>query len=127
MVTALAAALALAGCADDPARLAASEADDLSRALAGRAPGREVDCIDADASGPQVIGGTLLYRDGGKLWRNDVIGTCPSLQGDPLIVAEVYGSRLCRNDRVRAVPRTGGIPGPECRLGRFTPYTRLRD
>lgn len=114
----------LAGCASRPAE---SDADALAEALAGRTAGTEERCIDLSrADGPQVAGQTLLYRDGRRLWRTDPIDGCPALAHDPIIVVEAFGSQICRGDRFRTVDRGGGIPGPYCRFGGFTPYTKPR-
>ena len=81
--------------------------------------------VDADhIDGPQIIGDdTLIYRRGDKLWRTTVEG-CPSLSGDPLIIAEIYGSRMCRRDHFRTVTRGSTIPSGYCFFGPFTPYSR---
>lgn len=124
-------ALALAGCASSPEQVAkakAADAAELAQALDGRLPGKPSECIDAArADGPQVIGQTLLYRDGARIWRTEAVGECPSLYGDPVLIAEVYGGQLCRNDRFRTVERGGpSIPSGYCRFGDFTPYTKPR-
>lgn len=123
-------ALALAGCAGDQERMAKAEqrgASELASRLEGRVAGKPERCVDVQRlQGPQPYGGrTLIYNDGSRLWRNDVIGQCPGLWGDPVIIAEVYGSQLCRNDRFRTVQRGGGnIPSAYCRYGDFVPYTK---
>lgn len=118
----------LAACVMTPAELAAQKARDdreLADALGNRVAGKAEDCIDADhIDGPQIIGSdTLIYRRGDKVWRTTVQG-CPSLQGDPLIIAEIYGSKLCRNDHFRTVSRGSTIPSGYCFYGPFTPYSR---
>ena len=52
---------------------------------------------------------------------NDAKG-CNSFDSDPIFVNDVRGSQLCRGDVVRLISRTGGIQGPFCVLGDFTPY-----
>ena len=126
-------AVALGGCVSASAdmqrgRDAAQtrEAAELARALDGRVAGTPQNCIsNMSASGPQIIGErTLLYRQGGKVWRNDLPESCPGLDDDDLLVIEIHGSQLCRNDRFRADSRMSVVPGPSCRLGSFTPYTK---
>jgi hypothetical protein len=116
---------ALSACAAMPERDASRTAAELDKALDGRVAGKPEQCVSlSHLDGPQIVGDTLIYRDGGRLWRAEVVGGCPGLNRDPIIVNDVYGSQLCRNDRFRTIERTGGIPGPYCRFGNFTPYTR---
>ncbi len=85
-----------------------------------------MDCIRLNQSnGPQIIDrDTLLYNEMRTVWRNDLPEGCPGMgPGDTLIV-ELYGSQLCRNDRIRTLSPGQGIPGPQCRLGKFTPYRK---
>ena len=109
--------------------VATSDSKDLDRALAGRVAGNPVQCLSTSrADSPQVFGDrVLLYRDGGRLWRNDLPEACPGLDDDAIIVTEVYGGQLCRNDQFYTLQRgRSGIPGPRCRLGRFTPWDKPR-
>jgi hypothetical protein len=118
----LAVVLASAASADDR-----RDTDELARALKGRVAERTASCISTDTNTtPQQIGGTLLFRTGGELWRNDVVGRCPGLErgNDPLLIFERYGSQLCRNDRFRTLDRGSSIPGAYCRMGDFTRYVR---
>lgn len=102
----------------------ASDSRDLDRALAGRAPGKPVACVTGSRiDSPQVIGDTtLLYRDGDRVWRNDLPSACPGLDDDAIVVSEIHGGQMCRNDRFYTLRRGGGgIPGARCRLGDFVP------
>lgn len=108
---------------------AADDAKDLARALAGRVPGKAETCVSASRVGsPQIFGDrVLLYRDGARLWRNDLPDGCPGLDADPIFVSEVYGGQVCRNDQFYTLQRGGGsIPGPRCRLGNFVPWDKVR-
>lgn len=121
-------ALLLAGCASqhvEQAREAEASAD-LHEALAGYSAGETHDCIDPKFStGPQVIGThTLLYRSGGTIMRNDLLSACPSLRKDSTVITEIFGGRLCRNDRFRTIEPGQSIPSGYCRLGNFTEYDR---
>lgn len=105
------------------------DAKDLAKALAGRAPGKPETCVLPSRVGsPQVIGNRiLLYRDGGRIWRNDLPDACPGLDDDAIVVTEVYGGQLCRNDQFYTLERSGStIPGPRCRLGSFVPWDKPR-
>ncbi|MBO9623524.1 MAG: hypothetical protein J7500_12515 [Sphingomonas sp.] len=122
-------ALALAGCTGNEefrqTRQARAERD-LAAALKGRVPGEPRDCIsNFGLSGPQIIDSrTLLYREGRRVWRNDLAADCPGMSPGDMLIVEVHGSQLCRNDRFRAVSPGTRIPGAFCLLGRFTPYER---
>lgn len=116
--------VALAGCTA-PGTGRQSDAAELADALKGRIAGTPQRCINAsNLEAPRIIGETLIYRQGSRLFVTRAEDGCPSLAGDPLLVTEVYGSNLCRNDRFRTVPRGASIPGPYCRFGDFVPYSR---
>lgn len=101
---------------------------DLAKALDGRVAGKPQDCISSmGTNGPQIIDQrTILYRQGGKVWRNDLPDSCPGLDDDDLLVIELWGSQMCRNDRFHANDRLSRIPGTSCRLGSFTPYVKVK-
>jgi hypothetical protein len=106
-----------------------SDADrDLAKALAGHAPGKTSQCIDPKfASGPQVIGhDTLLYRQGGTIWKANVIGPCPALDDDVTVIVDMWGSQLCRNDKFRVLEPNATIPSAYCRLGSFQQYVPVK-
>lgn len=128
MRLAVLAAVALAGCSANAASDVAGDDTALNKALAGRVAGPPQNCISVTArDGPMIIGETLLYRDGRRLWRTEPVDGCPSLRGDPILVVEMHGSQLCRNDRFRTLDRSSMlIPGPYCRFGTFTPYVKPR-
>jgi hypothetical protein len=124
------AALALAGCTGNAALQASREAEaqrDLSEALKGRVAGKPQHCLasPSNISGPQIIDArTILYRDGRRVWRNDLEGDCPSLDRYDILVVELHGSQICRNDLFRPVDPGSRIPGAYCRFGQFTPYVK---
>ena len=106
---------------------AAPRQDELASALAGRVAGTPVDCVEKSRlDGPQVIDQkTLIYHESGRrIWRNDLIGTCPGLQPTDTLIIDIYGGQLCRNDHFRALTPGLTIPSPYCRLGKFTPYDK---
>ena len=123
-------ALTLAGCTGN-AELQASRAvegqRDLAEALKGRVAGKPQDCLfsPASANGPQIVDSrTILYRDGKRVWRNDLAADCPALDRYDILVVELHGSQICRNDLFRPVDPGSRIPGAYCRLGQFTPYVK---
>ena len=103
-----------------------SDARDLAKALAGRTPGKPFNCVDPSWAGtPQIIGNrTLIYRATGRTLRNDLPDACPGLDTDSIIVNEMHGSQLCSGDLFYTLERGSRIPGPRCRLGKFTPYEK---
>ena len=122
------AALALAGCAGSTDRASRASADELAQTFADRAPGAPVECIDSGIGGAsfRAVGGTVVASRGGRLYRSDPVDGCAFLGGDPIIVVEANGSRVCRNDRFRTVSRGTSIPSAVCRFGAFVPYERPR-
>ena len=114
-------AVTLAGSA-----VAADRNKDLDKALAGRVAGAPVDCIDnAMVEGPQVIDErTILYRSGRHVYVNTLEGACPSLDWDKVLIVELHGSQICRNDHFRVLARGTTIPGPTCLFSKFVPYDK---
>ena len=75
--------------------------------------------------GPTIVDPrTLLYRRAGTIFRNDLPEACPALHPDALLVVEMQGIRLCRDDRFHVVDRDSRLPSGACRLGGFTPFRR---
>ncbi|MBY0583597.1 MAG: hypothetical protein K2P68_11850 [Sphingomonas sp.] len=101
---------------------------DLEQALAGRAPGAPVRCINnASAAVPQIIDrSTLIYRSGVHLWRNTLPSACPSLAKNAILIVDLYGTQLCRNDRFRTITPNAIIASGTCRLGDFVPYSLVK-
>jgi hypothetical protein len=123
-------ALALGGCTGNGELQASRQAEaakDLADALKGRVAGKPQDCLfsPSSASGPQIIDAhTILYREGKRVWRNELADDCRSLDPDDLLVIEMHGSQICKNDIFRPVDRGSRIPGAYCRFGQFTPYVK---
>lgn len=114
-----------AGLAMGPA--VAGSKDELGDALKGRVAGKRADCVNtSQLGGPQIVGNTLVYRDGARLWVTEVIGQCPGLTANQTIVTELWGGQMCRNDRFRTLTPGLSIPGPYCRVGGFTPYVKVK-
>lgn len=88
-------------------------------------------CIDLGrVTARRVERGALVYElVGGATYRNDLQGTCPSLQratGNEVIQTENHGPQLCRDDRVRLYDAVearavGATAFPQCRVGTFVP------
>ena len=111
----------LAGFAGAAAPAAQREKDPL----AGRIAGKAVDCVgQTQLGGPDIVDNrTILYRQSlRRIWRNDLPAACAGLRPNTTLIVEIYGSQLCRNDHFRTRDAGSIIPGPICRLGKFTPY-----
>ncbi|WP_084253506.1 hypothetical protein [Sphingomonas pituitosa] len=122
-------ALALAGCVQNAEYQAQRDAQarrELADALGDRVPGKPQDCINPGMiDGPQIIDTrTLIYRQGARLYRNDLVAECPSLAPLTTVIVEMRGGQLCRNDQFRVLTPGTSIPSGYCRMGKFTPYTR---
>lgn len=109
-----------------PAAQKKPKPDPLTEALAGRVAGKPTDCIDPQfTDGPQIIDNrTLIYRQGRRVWRNDLPAACPSLQPQVTLIVKRWGSQLCSNDTFRVLETGSSIPSPICRFGNFTPYDK---
>ncbi len=126
---AIPAVLLLAAGAAAPAAQPAQDKDAarLAKALDGLTPGATQDCINRDQSYDlESYEGTILYVQGrNKVFRNDVVGGCPGLAHDDLVVIKsLTGSKICKGDIVTTRARTGGNFTGSCSLGPFTAYTR---
>ncbi|HEX8379767.1 MAG TPA: hypothetical protein VF619_04345 [Allosphingosinicella sp.] len=112
--------LLTSACAASPARDA-----DLSLDLASRSAGPAERCVSASSNLYPHDSRTLVYEEGDVVWVNRLPAACPGLRPTAMLILEPYeGSRFCSGERFRTLERPGGIPGPYCRLGDFTPYRR---
>lgn len=104
-----------------------SRADrDLADELKGLTPGEPIRCISASSTnGPQIIDkDTVLYRQGRTVYRNELPAECRGLEPGNTLIIEVHGGQTCQNDKFRVIEPGQSIPGPYCRLGKFTPYKK---
>lgn len=95
--------------------------------LAGRIATGTSKCVDQIGNQALVIvdDRTLLYNPVGKrIYRNDLADRCLGLDTDDILVIDQFGSQFCENDRFRTIDRGSSIPGPWCRLGKFTAYEK---
>jgi hypothetical protein len=127
--------LATAACAPTAAevaqqeRRAATDAQEVDRALVRLIPGTPTSCltgIDRRQARSRSIGSTVLYTvNRGRVFRNDMNGNC-NLSGDPILVTVTPTDALCRGDIVQLVDRTSRFPVGSCSYGDFIPYTRAK-
>ena len=120
--------LALAGFAADPdaEQEAARDEARLARELAELAPGEPQACVSPmpGQSVYPVSDRTFVFRRGGTIWVNRLEHRCDGLRPPTTVIAEMWGSQVCRGDRVRALEHGRSIPGPICFLGDWVPYRR---
>lgn len=98
---------------------------DYTRLLAGKTPGKPVDCIDTRFSSPglSAYGTKLLYRVSNKLvWVSETGGGCEGVARGDALVTRQYQTQLCRGDMAQTVDMTARMPTGSCALGPFTPY-----
>jgi hypothetical protein len=126
-VSLLLVASTLLGCSTYPPapRSPSSEAH-LQSLLAGKVAGAPVNCMPSTAKDNMIVidDNTIVFRDGSRLWRNDVHGSCSGLRmGGTLVTKSMPGtSSLCRGD-IGHVLTSGGMITSSCVLGDFVPYT----
>lgn len=123
--------LLLAGCAASNAAGDGSDARErakLDKAVAGLTPGEALRCIRHDqVTQIRTFPGTILYVAGrGRMWRNDVVGSCPGLRRGDIVVSRTFNSQYCDGDLIQTRAPMGGFVSGSCSLGSFTPYTRQK-
>ena len=99
---------------------------DLAGQLAGRVPGRPVDCVPLNRiDGQTIVDRTaIIYRGmGDTIWVNRPRGA-QMLHEDDVPVQFIYGSELCKLDQVRLLDRGTRMQRGFVGLGEFVPYTR---
>ncbi|MEO6249042.1 MAG: hypothetical protein ABIO85_10775 [Sphingomicrobium sp.] len=123
-------AATLAGCAsyaDQPAYRSANNEADFRKALAGKTPGRPVDCLSSSRSNDmQVIDdNTILFREGRTTFVQSPRGGCSPLgSGHYTLVTQSYGGMgLCRGDIARVVDLQNGFTVGSCALDSFVPFS----
>ena len=96
--------------------------------LAGRIPGEPQQCLNLSlqTNGPVIEdANTIVYRQSGRRWWvTHPVDGCPSLRPVTTLITEVYGGRLCANDRFRTIIPGMTLPSAYCRFGPFTPYDK---
>lgn len=126
MAGALAVTLAAGGAIahDAPKPDVKAEAD-LAKMLAGRVPGKPVDCITLDTTQNSTVfpHTAIVYENGGTLYVNRP-NDADSLDGDQILVTKTWTDQLCRLDIVRLVDRGTRMESGFVGLESFTPYTR---
>ena len=98
--------------------------------LAGRAAGKASRCIapDKTRSPIGIDDRTILFRDGPRIWRNDLqTGQgCSDLAGKKALAREGSGLRICRGERLLVVDMSTDSTVGACIIGDFVPYEKAR-
>jgi hypothetical protein len=120
----------LSSCASGPDQYARSPKAqrELTEALAGRIPGKPVNCIpNYRTNQMQVIDDwTLLFKDGRTVYVQNPRGGCRGLGiGGYTLVTRQFGvNQTCSGDINNLVDLHTGMMGGSCVFGPFVPYTR---
>lgn len=124
-LAALVAASASPALARGPSRNERGEAQ-LAKELNGLIPGKPQDCVTLSSiTGSHIIEGTAIVYNaiGGTIYVNRANGA-EMLHEDDIPVQFVYGSQLCRLDRVKLLDRSTRMERGFANLGDFVPYTK---
>lgn len=124
-------AAALGSCATgpEPARTAEAQAH-LDKLIAGKVPSEPISCLRHQRANDMVVidDGTVLFKDGRTVYRNDFQGgSCSNLgRGNYALVTRTSGSGLCRGDIAEVRDLSAGMAVGSCVLGDFVPYRAPR-
>lgn len=101
---------------------------ELAKLLEGRTIGEPQKCLgDSERRNMEVIDDTaFVFRDGDTIYVNQP-DNAQFLNEFDVPVFRIFGSSLCRLDRVEMRSRTSSIGGPMVILGDFVPYTRTKE
>jgi hypothetical protein len=99
--------------------------DRLAKELAGLVPGQPVSCLPHYRSQDMTVidDNTLLFRDGGRVYRNELQVSCP-LGPAYTLVTRSNSSSLCRGDIASVTDIRNHFTIGSCVLGDFVPYSR---
>lgn len=120
----------LASCSTTPAEVTRSPeaAKELAEALAGRVPGKPVNCIPTyRADDMQIIDDwTILFKDGSTIYVQNPEGGCPGIaaQRNVLISRPMPSTQLCSGDIQQLFDPVTRIGGGACVFSDFVPYTK---
>ena len=130
VILGLSAAAVLASCSTTPVQEARSprEQRELTEALAGRVPGKPVNCLpNYRANDMQIIDDwTILFKDGRTVYVQNPRGGCPGIASRRnVLVTRLRGTtQLCSGDISHLIDPSSGIGGGSCVFSEFVPYTR---
>jgi len=99
---------------------------ELAKELNGLVPGKPQNCVSLSRiDGSHIIDGTaIVYRSvGGTIYVNRP-GGAEMLREDDIPVQFVWGSELCKLDRLKLLDRLTRMQRGFANLGEFVPYTK---
>lgn len=99
---------------------------ELAKQLEGLVPGKPQQCVSlSHIDGSNIIDRTaIVYRGlGGVIYVNRP-GGAEMLHDDDIPVQYVWGSQLCRLDRIKLLDRSTRMERGFANLGEFVPYTK---
>jgi hypothetical protein len=114
---------------NEPARSPQAQAL-LDQFLADRVPGESKRCLGADKTNSPIgiDDRTLLFRDGPRIWRNELQGGsgCWNLAGNKALTSFERPVQVCKGDRMYVMDLRDGMQVGGCILGEFTLYTKRK-
>jgi hypothetical protein len=96
---------------------------------AAKPAGEPADCVSiSQIRSTQVRSDQVIdfEMQGGKVYRNTLPSSCPSLGFEQRFAYKTSISRLCSVDVITVLQSPGVTPGPSCGLGKFVPVTLER-
>ena len=102
----------------------AATARDRNAVPEATAVGDAVGCVNLrNIQSTRVHGDSTIdfYMTGGKVYRNILPNSCPSLGFEERFLYKTSLSQLCSVDIITVLQSPGLSPGPSCGLGKFQP------
>jgi hypothetical protein len=100
----------------------------LDQLIAGRVAGEPVRCVKTEKTRSPIgiDDRTMLFRDGPRLWRNDLEAgyRCSELGMNKSLFTLNKNYQLCRGNNVYIVDMKDGSTTGSCVLGNFVLYTK---
>ena len=102
----------------------------IDQVLKDRVAGESRRCLKTDKinSPIGIDDRTLLFRDGPRVWRNELQGGsgCWNLAGRKALTTFDRPVQVCKGDRMHVIDLQDGMQVGGCILGEFTVYTRQK-
>lgn len=97
----------------------------LANALAGRAAGQPVNCINERSKMQIIDDGTILFRDRGIVYVQKPRGGCHGLSNGMSLIRNSFGTtRICSGDINQIVDVRTGFGTGACTYSEFVPYRK---
>lgn len=129
VIIVLVGALLLGAQAPNPPHSAQAQAR-IDEVLQGRTAGPTKRCLKIEKinSPIGIDDHTLMFRDGPRIWRNELQGGsgCWNLAGRKALTSFDRPVQVCRGDRLHVIDLTDGMQVGGCVLGEFTLYEKQK-